>query len=42
MKEGTPLGDGRKAISDGEARDDQISAVLPPHAVSPVFHPLPL
>ena len=35
-------GDGREALDDGEARDDQIPAFFPPHAISPVFHPLPL
>ena len=35
-------GDGREALHGGEVRDDQVSAFFPPHAVSPVFHPLPL
>jgi len=35
-------GDGREALHGGEALDDQIPALFSPHAISPVFHPLPL
>src|SRR4030043_944633 len=35
-------GDGREALHGGKARDDQIPALFPPYAISPVFYPLPL